>query len=103
SVMPVSRWSWAKDPSLGAFQHASPCEAGPKRFGDARLTPKRSGQLPADRPRGVGVVTQVDGPQHSLLEGMGIVEGPQGGFEALDHPPRSLNGGRLLVPEASLG
>ena len=55
-----------------------------------RLTPVRPGKLAANGPGRVGVVAQVDGPQHGVPEVLGVVEGPQGGFQILDDVARSL-------------
>src|SRR5687768_9903429 len=74
--------SVAEEPREGAFQHVHAGQARSQRIGYARLAPIRSSQLPADRARGVGVVAQVDRPQDGLLECAGIVERPQGSFQA---------------------
>lgn len=45
----------------------------------------RSSDLAVDRPCGVGVVAQVDGQQGPLTERLASIEGPEGGFQPLDH------------------
>jgi len=41
--------------------------------------------------------------KNGFLKRLGIVERPQRRFQALDHPARSLDGGRLLLAKTPLG
>ena len=72
--------------------HIHPCQPRSQRFGDARLAPMSSGQLPADGPGCIGVIAQVDRFQHGLLKRIGIVESPDRRFQTLDDPSRTLDG-----------
>ncbi len=52
---------------------------------DAGFAVVGSGELAADGGGGVGVVAQVDGHKNGVAEGVGLVEAPEGGFEAFDN------------------
>ena len=58
------------------------------------------GQLAVDGGRGVGVIAQVGGQQGALGEGPGMMEGPQGRLQALDHVAGALDPGRLALAVA---
>src|SRR6185295_17635633 len=53
-----SRRSLTDNSHQRLLQHVHACQTGPERCGNARLTPIRPRQLPADRPGGVGVVAE---------------------------------------------
>ena len=72
-------------------------------LGDLRLAEIGAGNLPADCASGVCVVSQIHSSQDSFLKTVRIVEGPQCGFQALDHVAGTSDLGRPLRAEAPPG
>src|SRR4051794_31445763 len=78
-------------------------DAAAPRLRDAGLAEAGPRDLAADGAGGVGVVAEVDRPQHRVAEVVRAVAGPKGGLEAPHHVTGADDLRRLLPTIAALG
>ena len=97
---PSGHGGWLEDTSDSRF-HPPPSPGGIVLGEPAQSI--RASQLAAHRAGGVGIVAQVHRPQDGLSEVIGVMEGPESGFQASDDIARPDDVRRLLLPKTAGG